>query len=650
MAALRGPSTPRKSSRFSSPVTAPKAEKEDLSSVNEAERAKELPKTFLDKWVEPPVRAPVPSFEDHRGLERVGVLEHFQPFGQPPTQKFLQKLKLAPPRTGRATPVQSEEVSTPTNDVEDISTASPVEEPQRSQSTDESAVKTGVVPPVSSEQEIDENHPPAAPAVMRAKMPTRQSVSIPPTPLPTGGYIYHGHYHPETIRQHVDAAVRRAEFEKPELVPGLRKLCADSEVDPALWAVLDAILNQSPTREQYKIFHRYVRAGKKEYSRQSTPTARAASLARAANNQRLTPTQYNTPPTVYSAAQHSAPLPPFSQTPLQPPHIFHPQPTQPVQPIHFQQVPLLPPLQSPPNRQQQMTSPTASVPSATSAPVAGAPAAGSAPLEPAADKAPVITNGETVATESFKGGLQNLETAKPKRSRSVSSSSSLSSAKSLDAETFAPAINEEAQINGARAAAKSGSDQRQAAAHKPSGNKSRGPKIGLFSIFPNTNKSNARKHQASPEIDELELSRRKQRFQQGQNFHEEYNNRFYSGESSERSVPIPVASLPAVTCPTPIPAPVIHPHNVSSDQAALSSPVDTAPPTDLGLRNGVSRKRSRNDTDIDEEDAQTPRSSPGPLLVPPPPGASSISRSGTPRGTRMPPAKKIKKSARVMVS
>ena len=62
------------------------------------------------------------------------------------------------------------------------------------------------------------------------------------------------------------------------------------------------------------------------------------------------------------------------------------------------------------------------------------------------------------------------------------------------------------------------------------------------------------------------------------------------------------------------------------------------------------QRRTREHED-DEEAAGTPASSssPPPLLVPPPPGAAT-SRASTPRFTRLPPAKKLKKSARVMHS
>jgi hypothetical protein len=651
MAALRGPSTTtRKSSRFSSPATTvPRTEREVASSVNDVQKAKEVPKTFLDQWVEPPLRAPAPSFEDHRGLERVGVLEHFQPLGQLPTPKLLQKLKLAPPRTGRATPVQNEEVSTPTTGIEEMSTASPAEEAPRGQSADENTTMADFVPPVRMREEKDTDYHPPMPsprAIPRPKMPPQNNVSIPPTPLPSGGYLFHGHYHPETIRQHVEGAVRIAELRGPELAPGLIKLRADSELDPALWAVLDGIMNKSPTKEQWKVYCRYVRAGKKEYySRHSTPSARATSLALATNNQQFTPTQHTTSAINYPApAQLPASAPTLSQQSLQRPAMSHLLSTMPVQArSSIPSPPRLPPTQESANHQRQMLpSPTVTVTPVAEPPILTSP-------QQAADKASLVASSENTQSMNFQEGLQSLERTSQKRSRSVSSSSSLSSAKSLDAETFAPAINEEVQINGTKAAAKSGSDQRQAAAHKAGGNKSRAPKIGLFSIFPNTNKTNARKP-AECEHDELELSRQRQRLQQNQSFHEDYSSRFHTGQSSERAELSAVPSRLIRPYSTPIQTPVIHPHNVTSFRGTSSSPADTLPPADLNLRNGTSKKRSRDDTELDDEELQTPRSSPGPLLFPPPPGAASISRSATPRGTRLPPSKKVKKSARVMVS
>ena len=83
----------RKSSRRSSP------HRNTLESVPPAAPDREKKeKTFLDKWVEPPLRPPAPSFEDHRGLERHGVLEYMAPLGTLPSAKVKARIKAEPPR------------------------------------------------------------------------------------------------------------------------------------------------------------------------------------------------------------------------------------------------------------------------------------------------------------------------------------------------------------------------------------------------------------------------------------------------------------------------------------------------------------------------------------------------------------------------
>src|SRR5271156_1129472 len=113
-------------SRFSSPANI--VEKDAEGKAPDAPVAKNVQKTFLDKWVEPPLRPPAPSFEDTKGLERVGVLEHMAPLGQPPSQKLLQKLKLGSYRPSlRTTLGHPEEVVTPTTEVERIEFPTPAD-------------------------------------------------------------------------------------------------------------------------------------------------------------------------------------------------------------------------------------------------------------------------------------------------------------------------------------------------------------------------------------------------------------------------------------------------------------------------------------------------------------------------------------------
>ena len=131
------------------------------------------------------------------------------------------------------------------------------------------------------------------------------------------------------------------------------------------------------------------------------------------------------------------------------------------------------------------------------------------------------------ANGTFNGNTRNLPSesaedsgARPARSRSVSSSSSLSSAKSLDAETFAPTIEAdgEPQLDGSRAAKSAG--QRQAthrvAAAGHNNTKTRTalssiPK-GTYTDFGSVHKSGAnrfKKAKPEPEIDQEEIQRQK---------------------------------------------------------------------------------------------------------------------------------------------
>jgi hypothetical protein len=249
---------------------------------------------------------------------------------------------------------------------------------------------------------------------------------------------------------------------------------------------------------------------------------------------------------------------------------------------------------------------------------------------------------------------------RPARSRSASSSSSLSSAKSLDAETFAPTIevDGEPQLNGSKAAKLAGQRQatNQVAAAGHNNTKTRtalssNPK-GPYSDFTSVNKSTTNRFKrlkTDPEVDPEEIRRQKDELLQ-KVIHDDYRPRRY--DSSERTLVAPRSHESTIYPISNPPPPVIHPHHVHPASALPSSPLGPEGPSDYPLRNGTSRKRSRNEHEDDEEAAGTPASSsPPPFLAPPPPtGGAAPSRASTPRFAKLPPAKKIKKSARVMHS
>jgi hypothetical protein len=602
-----------KSTRLSSPATFPT--KEPVSAPEPAARAKESRKTLLDTWIEPPLRQAAPSFEDHKGLERVGVLEMMEPLGRPPTQKLLQKLKLSAPKPSpRATPGNGEEATTPTTEVEGTDTASPARPSRRSESTraDEQDARQHSVPAKLGQD--DEEYKPAGPI---PPSPARQTVTRPSVSVGRSPSINppRTHIPAEHITIHVEAAIDEANRKNSsELVPGLRKIREDANSDPALWSVLDAVLQKSPSRKQFRTFRRYIKSGLAQHSASPTSnTGLPSHLPMNDNNIASTPTRSFPPQSFPNSTSRS---PSNLRSPAVAPLPFH--------------------LQRP---QSHMTSPSMSPTVA----------------EPAAN-----TNGNlNGSTRHLPSESTEDSGVRPARSRSASSSSSLSSAKSLDAETFAPTIEVDGdpQLNGSKAAKSAG--QRQAtnrvAAAGHNNTKTRTalssiPK-GPYADFNSVNKSTTNKFKKvkpDPELDPEEIQRQKYELLQ-QSIHD-YDCQS-PNESYKRSVVAPrdhESSVSSISIPPP---PVTHPHHVHPAAALPSSPVGLEGPSEHQLRNGASRKRSRNEHEDDEEAVGTPASSPPPpFLAPPPPGAAASSRSSTPRFAKLPPAKKMKKSARVMHS
>jgi hypothetical protein len=600
-----------KSTRLSSPATLPT--KEPVSAPESAARAKESRKTLLDTWIEPPLRQAAPSFEDHKGLERVGVLEMMEPLGRPPTQKLLQKLKLSAPKPSpRATPGNGEEATTPTTEVEGTDMASPARPLRRSESTraDDRDVRRNSVPAKPGQEDEEYKPTGAVPPSPARQTVTRTSVSVGHSPARNPPNT---HIPAEQITMHIEAAIDEAHRKNSsELVPGLRKIREAANSDPALWSVLDAVLRKSPSHKQFRTFRRYIKSGLAQYS--TSPTFNAGPPSDFPTNENRiasTPTRSFPSQTFPNSTSRS---PSSLRSPAAAPLPFH--------------------LQRPPSH---LASPSMS---------------------------PTVAEPTSNANGSLNGSARDPPSepkegpeVRPARSRSASSSSSLSSAKSLDAETFAPTIEAdgEPQLNGSRAAKSAG--QRQAtnrvAAAGHNNTKTRTalssiPK-GTYTDFSPVHKSTTNRFKkAKPdlEIDQEEIQRQKDELLK-QSIHG-YDRQ--SQESYDRSLVAPrdhESSISSIAAPPP---PVTHPHHVHPASALPSSPVGAEAPSEHLLRNGTSRKRSRNEHEDDEEAVETPASSsPPPLVVPPPPGAAA-SRASTPRFAKFPPAKKMKKSARVMHS
>lgn len=602
-----------RSSRYSSPATF--GEKEPPPKPVEVHPLRNGQQTSLDKWIEPNVRTAVPSFEDTKGLERVGVLENMQPLGVPPSHRLLQKLKLNYTRPSpRATPVQTDEVSTPLPEQEKLDSASPLEpEILRDLSPD---------PPRHSDTIVISSPPRGRPSRREvAEMSQASNVSpsgvrlsfTPSNHTSTKPASIQEHLRQDRINSHLELALQEAQDKgTPNLIPGLEKLREDAQLIPELYNVIEAIIQQSPTHKQFRTFKRYIKLGVKDFRRASQSQISES-----------------------SHSHHPSSLAEINSTFASPQHAHLARPAH-----------------------QRITSTgftdegnrrialffgglRKDPPSNTVAPdMSFSPLTGSATI----NIDPALTTSQSEANTTSPN--------KRKRSLSAGSESSLSSAQSIP-DDFVPTLQQNDSQTGTGRSRSMG--QRQATHRAGNRLRSAGGAINHQSL-PNkagiqpTSKSTAKKFkktQFEPEYDMDELSRRKRHYLED-SFHD-YNT-IPRPESSEREISHGHPEAIQLSTEQP-PPPVIHPNRLVSLDAALSSPVSSHAPRESMLANGTGRKRIYDELEADDPEL-APSLSPSPLLVPPPPPglANATSRGMTPRGTRFPPTTRTRKSARVMVS
>ncbi|KAI9879463.1 MAG: hypothetical protein M1830_008510 [Pleopsidium flavum] len=251
----------RKSSRMSSPLDVSMK----VSATPPNEQAKKERKTFMDSWVEPPLRNPAPSFEDYKGLERHGVLEHMAPLGSLPTQKVKLRVKGEAPKrlmqvkNGDAAAAAKEGVRTPE--------ALPTVTTRRSESR-KAEDRPPKIPP-SRENEEDDDYTPKG----STKAPGRAaSVKVTPTQNSLHGTPNSrtpaGRARLETV---VNSAVARSyEIGNPVLGLAVKKLFDESLGNRTLADLLDAVLSQRPTARQAADFQAYIKVARKQIKAQNS--------------------------------------------------------------------------------------------------------------------------------------------------------------------------------------------------------------------------------------------------------------------------------------------------------------------------------------------------------------------------------------------
>ena len=212
-------------------------------------------------WNEPLPRVPAPSFEDHKGVERHGVLENMQPLGTPPpaskpNAKNSLRLRHYEGSGGKFTQTTLGEGFTtgkgPTKNINESS------ERSVSQKIQDLPLKPLALSKEESEQDMLRlvNTKPVSTRfqVLRAQ---EHSARSPTTPLP---FINH-----KNIELAVEFANTRSKQNGDESTGlAIKHLYEDSRNNPELAILLNAILSRNATRRQEADFRTYIKVKRKK--------------------------------------------------------------------------------------------------------------------------------------------------------------------------------------------------------------------------------------------------------------------------------------------------------------------------------------------------------------------------------------------------
>lgn len=224
----------------------------------------------FDVWKEPPLRPPAPSFEDYKGLERAGVLEHMAPLGTMPSQKVKQRVKASEPSRRGALARQAE--ASASGSKEPSVTA---EIPTRMRSESRKAEERPKKIISYRERDEDEDYDPRAtttkPVVAKGGS-SRSSVAPTPSSKTAAGQ--------DRLRQVVESAVERSRELGNELLGlAVRRLFEDSLSNRTLAELLDAVLSQKPTQRQAADFQAYIKIARKQIKAETSNPRRSSAKA-----------------------------------------------------------------------------------------------------------------------------------------------------------------------------------------------------------------------------------------------------------------------------------------------------------------------------------------------------------------------------------
>lgn len=243
----------RKTSRLSTPLAVPTKD----ASTPETETSEQRTAGGLAQgWSEPPLRNPAPSFEDYKGYERQGVLEHMAPLGSVPSQKVKLRVRnFEAPR--RSLVVKSGDNAVAKEGVKTPTEPTPSNVTMRSESRKVEDRQSRTLS--SREKDDDRDYTPKATAKVTTPKatPTNNTLHGTPSSRTSAGRLRLG--------QVVDSAVERSlELGNPQLGLAVKKLFEESLHNRTLADLLDAVLSQKPTPSQAADFQAYIKIARKQ--------------------------------------------------------------------------------------------------------------------------------------------------------------------------------------------------------------------------------------------------------------------------------------------------------------------------------------------------------------------------------------------------
>ena len=211
-----------------------------------------------EEWEEPPLRPPAPSFEDYKGLERHGVLEHMAPLGTLPGSKVRARLKQQEgPR--RAAHLKNGELRAAREDVNTPEPVAPVTARRSELRRQEEKARKASLP---REKDVDHEYTPTLKSTARIIPAKPASLNTAPRGTPSSRTAQGR----QKLREIVDSAVKRSsELGDPVLGDAVKELYEESLRNATVAELLDAVLTQKPSPQQTTEFQRRIRAARRKH-------------------------------------------------------------------------------------------------------------------------------------------------------------------------------------------------------------------------------------------------------------------------------------------------------------------------------------------------------------------------------------------------